>query len=195
MNLETKFTRATGTLDPPNLLHGYAARFDEESAILFDKAVCKGPFIEVIKPGAFSRTLREDPDILALFNHDRGCVLGRTKAGTLRLRETDEGLAFEDDLPDTTFARDLRESLRRGDYDGCSFYGYVVDDQVQLRPGQPALRTIFDIELIEVTPATALPAYKSTSVALRSRHVEIPEPPPLGARLRLLQARLRLSRA
>jgi HK97 family phage prohead protease len=167
----TRVARSPGTLDEPNRLHGYAARFNEESAVLFDPKVCKGPFVEVIRPGAFARTLRENPDILALFNHDFAHVLGRTGAGTLALSEDAEGLAFEVSLPDTTVARDLRESVRRGDFAGCSFYGYVVEDTVEARAGLPALRTLVEVELVEVTPATAMPAYDSTSVVLRNRHL------------------------
>ena len=213
--LETKYTpipghlddaaESAGGLDRPNLLRGYAARFDEPSQILFDKSVCKGPFIEVIKPGAFARTLRENDDIRALFDHDKGCVLGRTKAGTLTLAEDQYGLEFLNPLPNTSFARDLRESMRRGDIDGCSFFGYVVKDEVELRPGQPALRTIYDIELVEITPATAFPAYLTAKAALRSRHPEFfdhddePEvviepiqPPAVG--LSLARARITLAR-
>lgn len=191
--LETKYTAIPGTLDEPNLLHGYAARFNEESAVLFDKTVCKGPFVEVIKPGAFSRTLRDNLDIRSLFNHDKGCVLGRTRAGTLTLVEDEEGLRFTNPLPDTSFARDLRESMRRGDIDGCSFQGYVVSDDVQLRSGQPALRTIYDIELIEITPATAFPAYETAKSALRSKHPEFFEPVEPGYPLALARAHLALS--
>jgi uncharacterized protein len=192
-NAETKYSPRPGTLEEPNRLYGYAARFNEESEILYDKNVCKVPFIEVIKPGAFSRTLRENDDIRALFSHDKSAVLGRTKAGTLKLSEDEQGLYFDNLLPDTTVARDLRVSLERGDLDGCSFFGYVMEDEIELRPNMPALRTITEISLIEVTPATAFPAYTTTSVAIRSAHPELFEPPARGYPLTLARARLLLT--
>lgn len=193
MTPSIRTTPSPGTLDEPNRLHGYAARFNEESAILNEKGVCRTPFVEVIRPGAFARTLRENRDIRALYNHDRAHVLGRTKSGTLDLVEDEVGLKFALRLPDTQVARDLRESIRRGDIDGCSFHGYVLADEVELRPGLPALRTILDIELVEITPATAFPAYASANVVLRSLphapSLDLPARFPIG----LASARLRLS--
>ena len=61
-------------------LVGYAARFNEESHVL------AGGFREVLLPGAFTETLAdENNDVLALYNHDTGALLGRESAGTLRL--------------------------------------------------------------------------------------------------------------
>jgi HK97 family phage prohead protease len=48
-------------------------------------------------------------------------VLGRNKSGTLRLSVDGIGLRYEIDPPDTQAARDLIESLRRGDVSGSSF--------------------------------------------------------------------------
>jgi HK97 family phage prohead protease len=170
---EQKYTRACGTLDEPNKLVGYIARFGEESSIIRELNVCRDPFVEVILPGAFAKTLRSNPNIRSLYNHERGSPLGCTKAGTLRLWEDDQGLRFENDLPDTSVGRDCRESIKRGDIDGCSFYGFVMDDLVEYREGLPALRTIREIRLTEVTPACVFPAYEATSVAVRSMQREV----------------------
>lgn len=166
----------------PNRLVGYAAKFNAESSPLFDF----GPegFVEVIAPGAFSRTLRENPDIRALYNHDTSIVLGRTKSGTLKLAEDATGLAFEVDLPDTQAARDVREMIRRGDISGCSFGFFTVEEDLKLREGLPMLRTLIDIELIEISPAVAFPAYDSSEVALRRRGQALPP-----SRTRLITAR------
>jgi len=63
---------------------GYAAVFDEVADI-------NGYFQEVIARGAFADTLRT-ADVRAYYDHDRGRVLGRSSAGTLRLREDNKGL-------------------------------------------------------------------------------------------------------
>ena len=67
-------------------LSGYIARFDSEARI--------GTFTETIKPGAFRASITSGRDILALADHDESRVLGRTKSGTLELREDGDGLAF-----------------------------------------------------------------------------------------------------
>lgn len=121
-------------------------------------------FREVFAPGAFRNAL--NADILALFGHDRNRVLGRTTAGTLRLREDQQGVHYEIDLPDTTDGRDLAVSVGRGDITGTSFGFRAVretwDDTVE-----PPLRTIHEALLSEISP-TADPAYGDTSIALRS---------------------------
>lgn len=136
---------------------GYAAVFNSETDI-------GGYFREVIAPGAFADSI--SADVRALFDHDSAHVLGRTKSGTLRLREDDKGLAVEIDLPDTQVARDLAASMERGDIDGMSF-GFMVTKQEWDETQDPPLRTIRGVELFEVSVVT-FPAYPETSVALRS---------------------------
>jgi hypothetical protein len=109
------------------------------------------------------------PDVRALFNHDTSAVLGRTKSGTLSLTADQVGLAFRVKLPNTRVGLDTIETVSRGDMDGCSFGFAVVSDRIELRPGQPALRTLLDVDLFEITPATAFPAYEDTEVAVRAR--------------------------
>jgi HK97 family phage prohead protease len=136
---------------------GYAAVFNSETDI-------GGMFREQIAKGAFKPSL--NADVRALFDHDTSHVLGRTKAGTLRMSEDDHGLAVEIDLPDTQTGRDLRESMARGDIDGMSF-GFRVTKQEWDESGEVPLRTIREVELFEVSVVT-FPAYADTEVALRS---------------------------
>jgi HK97 family phage prohead protease len=140
---------------------GYAAVFNSETDI-------GGMFREQIAPGAFKASL--SGDVRALFDHDTAHVLGRTKAGTLRLSEDERGLAVEIDLPDTQTGRDLRESMNRGDIDGMSF-GFRVTKQEWDESGETPLRTIREVELFEVSVVT-FPAYADTEVALRSLNDE-----------------------
>src|SRR6202171_3083218 len=90
---------------------GYAARYGVLSGNL-------GGFRERIKRGAFDAVLRSNPDVVALYNHDPNKVLGRTGAGTLRLSTDANGLAFDCDLPNTSYANDLAENLQRGNIKG-----------------------------------------------------------------------------
>jgi HK97 family phage prohead protease len=112
--------RAEGGQRSPRLV-GLAAVFDKPSQDL-------GGFIEIVRPGAFTRTLASDRDPLALVAHMPQLVLGRRSAGTLRLQEEQRGLAFEIEVPDTTAARDLLVSVERGDVKGASFAFTTPDD-------------------------------------------------------------------
>ncbi len=144
--------------DGAMVARGYAALFNSETDI-------GGYFREVIAPGAFRETLKND-DIRALIDHDTGRVIGRSSAGTLRLKEDDKGLSVEIDLPDTTDGRDLAVQLERGDISGMSF-GFIVRHDEWDETSDPPTRTIHAVDLREVS-AVAFPAYGDTEIALRS---------------------------
>lgn len=143
---------------------GYAAPFNSRTSI--------GDFFdEVIKPGAFSKTIKENDDIRALFNHNWDVILGRTKAGTLKLSEDERGLKFELQLPDTTAGRDLAESMERGDINQCSF-GFHATEETWDYSIEPALRTINEAELYEIS-VVSIPAYEDTEASLvRSKEID-----------------------
>jgi HK97 family phage prohead protease len=143
--------------DGARMAAGYAALFNSETDI-------GGYFREVIAPGAFADAI--GGDVLALYDHDMGRVIGRSTAGTLRMTEDDTGLAVEIDLPDTTDGRDLTALMERGDIRGMSF-GFMVTKETWDESAEPPLRTIQGVDLIEVS-AVARPAYSDTTIALRS---------------------------
>lgn len=149
-------------------LEGYAAVFGVETRIK--------DFREVVMPGAFSGSLGRD--VLALVDHDPAKVLGRTKSGTLQLREDAKGLRFSVALPDTTLARDVLEMVKRGDMGGCSF-------AFQVAPGgekwQGKRRELRAVNLFEISIVSAWPAYAGTSVQARAKL-----PPKVMALQRLL---------
>ena len=144
----------------PTKLEGYAAVFNSDSCDL-------GGFIERLSPGCFSANLATNPDVRALINHDPNLVLGRTKAGTLRLKEDNIGLRFECDLPDTQAARDLSVLIDRGDVSQSSF-AMTVDncDWTELAGGKWT-RTIKQASLYD-TSCVVYPAYEASSCSVRS---------------------------
>lgn len=154
--------RANGTLTAKGkTLTGYAAVFNSEANL--------GTFSEVIRQGAFAKSLATGSSVRALYHHDNAALLGTTRGGTLQLREDAKGLAFSLELPDTSHGRDLAILVDRGDVQGCSF-GFTVPeggDRWEQR-GSTMVRELLTIELAEIT-LTADPAYLDTSVALRSR--------------------------
>ena len=145
----------------PTKVEGHAAVFDSLSQELFG-------FREKIKKGAFRSALKRPDDVRALINHDPNLVLGRNTSKTLRLKEDDAGLFFSVDLPDTSYARDLAESIDRGDISQCSFGFRTLKDQWETNDEGPDIRTLMDVELFDISPVT-YPAYTDTAVALRSR--------------------------
>lgn len=137
---------------------GHAAVFDREADI-------GGWFLETVAPGAFRRAIMED-DVRALFNHDPNFVLGRNRAGTLKLSEDDVGLAIDIAPPNTQFARDLVLSIERGDISQMSF-GFYVRKEEWDETGDILKRRLLEVELFDVSPVT-FPAYPQTDVGLRT---------------------------
>lgn len=142
-------------------LVGHAAVFNELSEDL-------GGFREKIDPGAFDDTL--EADVRALKNHDPNLILGRTKAGTLDLRVDEKGLVYEVRLPNTQYAHDLAESVRRGDISQSSFAFRAVGDKWEKVDGEN-IRTVTQAELIDVSPVTYA-AYEATDTSVAQRSLE-----------------------
>lgn len=140
-------------------LVGYASTFDERYEVW--------DFDEVVRRGAFKKSIESD-DIRALWNHQSGVVLGRTKSGTLKLNEDSRGLRVRIDLPDTQSARELHTSVKRGDVDQMSFGFCTIEDR-WTRPKdkkEPVLRELLEVQIFEVSPVT-FPANAGTSIQAR----------------------------
>ncbi len=88
-----------------------------------------GTFNETIRSGAFSRTLKNNADVMLLVNH-AGLPLARTKSGTLQLAEDTTGLHVRAQLEptDPDVAR-IQPKMRRGDLNEMSFAFRVVEQQ------------------------------------------------------------------
>lgn len=145
--------------DGQPVISGYAAVFNVLSEPIMG-------FREVIRPGAFKRTLDRKSDVRALWNHDPNFVLGRTRSGTLKLREDDHGLHVEIHPPEAIWARDFVETVRRGDVDQMSFGFKVVKDKFTGEDDR-VLRELVEVNLFDVSPAT-FPAYPQTELQVRS---------------------------
>jgi HK97 family phage prohead protease len=151
--------RASADSNAP-VIEGHAAVFDEWSELLGSMF----PFKEKVRHGAFSETIGKD-DIRALFNHNPDYVLGRNKAGTLELEETEQGLLVRILPPDTQWARDLQVSIGRGDITQMSIGFEVLEDKWATENGVD-IRDLIKVKLYDVSPVT-FPAYTQTDVGLR----------------------------
>ena len=113
-----------------------------------------------------------DADVRALINHDTTLVLGRTTAGTLRLRTDDKGLFGEIDInPKDTEAMNLYERVKRGDVNQCSFGFQITEEEVDFRDDGSAHWEINGVKLYEVSPCT-FPAYSATGIEARKNELE-----------------------
>ena len=151
---------ARAEADMPVLV-GYAAVFDQATDI-------GGMFREQIKRGAFAEAIKRD-DIHALFNHDYGRVIGRQRAGTVRITEDDHGLRVEITPPPTQDARDLIENIRAGNIDEMSFQ-FDMDGGRQIwdETGPLPLRTIERVGTFFEVSVVPRGAYPTTEIGLRS---------------------------
>jgi HK97 family phage prohead protease len=138
---------------------GYAAVFNSPSEPL--------PFTEVIREGAFKRSLKSRNEIKLFMNHNTDVVLGSTRAGTLKLSEDSRGLLAEAELPDTSAGRDLSVLMKRGDVSSMSF-GFSVPPKGDAWSSDGATRELHQVRLHEVSIVTGFPAYEATTATVRS---------------------------
>ena len=164
--LETRahYSVSTSTIEARSdsdemIIEGYAALYDNETNI--------GPFRETISRGAFDDVLNND--VRALMNHDPNYVLGRTGAGTLELELDDTGLKYRVHLGEQQYAKDLYESVKRGDISQSSFAFTIAEQSWNEN------RTVRSVDkvatLLDVSPVT-YPAYKETE-GLLARNEEL----------------------
>lgn len=121
--------------------------------------------VERVLPDAFDI----QPDCVCLFNHNQDFVLGRTP-NTLKLRQDEQGLHYTCDLPDTTFAKDLKTSIARGDIKGSSF-AFVPQETRWVKDGNLDVRQLVKVKVYDVSPCTT-PAYSGSQVKLRGQELE-----------------------
>jgi HK97 family phage prohead protease len=136
-------------------IRGMALPFNRNSADL-------GGFIERIEPGAVSIA---DSDIVMLWQHDSKDPITRQSSG-LELEVRKSGLWFEALASD--FSERQLDLLQRGVVKHMSFGFLTIEDEWE-QESKPVRRTLKQIELREISPVT-WPAYKQTSVAVRSAH-------------------------
>jgi HK97 family phage prohead protease len=142
-------------------LYGTAIPYNSDSHDL-------GGFVERFLPGSVSDTIKSGL-IEAWTYHDRTKPLGSQAGGTLRLFDRPNSLDYECDLPDTSYANDLRAMLTgRKDVAGTSF-GFMPTSagQIWKRENGNNVREIVKADLEHISPVIT-PAYPSTTAALRS---------------------------
>jgi HK97 family phage prohead protease len=98
-------------------IEGYASVTEEP----FEMWDWLGPYSEVVRNGAFAKTLSETPQVQLLLNHG-GLAMAYTKAGSLRLSEDSTGLHMEADVNTSRGdVRDMVTAIEDGAVDEMSF--------------------------------------------------------------------------
>jgi Escherichia/Staphylococcus phage prohead protease len=147
-------------------LEAYASVFDEPTII--NNAI-EGYFREVIRRGAFARTIAEDRgSIKSQFNHGHDQRIGSMPIGPIiELAELERGLWYEVKLSATSIADDVA-ALAADGLLGSSFRFAIRDggETWSMEDDLP-LREVTDVVLYELGPVVN-PAYNGTNVTLRS---------------------------
>lgn len=134
-------------------LTGRAVPYDSPTTINAEY----GSFTEVIKPGAFARSIAERGDrVRVLANHDRGSFpIGKPS----RLWEQADGLYLESRIVDTQAGNEALALVRDGVVSGLS----IGFRPVKADTSTDGVRTITEAALLEVS-LTAFPAYDGAQV-------------------------------
>ena len=145
--------------DEGRTVEGYAAVFGQPTMI--------GAVEEVVSHGAFDDRLHDD--VVALFNHDQNMPLARSYQGqgTLELKVDEHGLFYSFKLGNQSYAKDLAESIKRGDVRGSSFGFVVREDDYEKKADGSYRRTIKRVARIADISPVVSPAYPQTSVKMR----------------------------
>ena len=145
-------------------IEGYALKFNSLSKDL-------GGFKEIISPEALANT--DLSDVRCFIDHDSSMVLGRTASKTLELTVDEVGLRFRCQLPNTSYANDLYESINRGDVNECSF-GFKVNDESQTWTQQDGsyIRNLNSIDQLFEISIVSIPAYDGTDAVVAQRSLK-----------------------
>ena len=128
-----------------------------------------GEYIEVIKRGALDGA--DLSDVRLIYNHDTNKVpLARTPK-TMELFTSAAGLEMKATLPDTEGAREVYESVKRGDLTGMSF-AFTVEPGGDSYDPETNTRTITKIAKVYECSVVMFPAYPQTSVEARNAQNE-----------------------
>lgn len=143
-------------------LDGYVNAVGRESRVLRD---LYGPFIEVIKPGTFAKSLKQRSNVGLMLNHKRDL-----EPTNLELYEDNIGLRAKIDIDDPEVI-DLAEHNK---LTGFSF-GFVAKSDNWDTSQEVRRRTIDELDLREVSILSVTPAYIATSIEARGEDATLHE--------------------
>ena len=134
-------------------------------AMTWDDPYTVWDFEEQVDRGAVPDDIGSQ-DVFAFWSHDSSIPLARTLNGTLQLVKDEKGLAVDFELPASRAAE--AEAISTGLVDRMSVGFFVVRQQWEERKDLPDLRTILEMQLLEVSPV-AIPANPNTDLSAREK--------------------------
>jgi len=160
--MEYRYLKLEETNVESRTIRGVAVPYNSPSQLLTDRA---RPYREEFRMGAFPHI---GENVAMYVQHDhRSLPLARTGAGTLRFTESERGLMFEADLPESR--PDILEAVERGDIAGVSIGFSPIKDEWKHRSDKiPSSRTILSAHLYELS-LVANPAYPHATISQKEK--------------------------
>lgn len=159
------------------IISGRAIVFDEPTVLYSDE---KYTLKETISSDSITEKLLRDSDIKMTMFHNPEMILARAKKGegTLKWRREDDGIYFEFEAPKTVDGEKAYELVRSGVIDGCSFWAYANEEDIEEKREKSGnltivSRTINKFINIEDFTLTPDPAFPQTSVDVKREIDEI----------------------
>lgn len=146
---------------------GYVNATERESELLYSPKRGKW-FKEVVKQGAFTRSLNSGKEIPLLLEHDETRRLADNVAGTLTLKEDQIGLRFDAEIRD----KEVYEKVKSKQINNCSFGFRPIDQEFEGINEVREKRYLKDLELLEVS-LVENPAYAGSLVEVRNMNEQM----------------------
>lgn len=124
------------------------------------------PFIEIITPNAFKKSIADGYNVKFLYEHREADLLGCLKNNSLQLENREDGLYFTCRFPETRLAEDVYNLIRENYISNVSF-GMIVMQDTWTYENNAEVRYLDEVKLLEISVVSE-PAYPSTTVFCRS---------------------------
>lgn len=160
--------RDVSTDDDAMKVAGYVNKNSSVSEVLSEDGVV---FQETILPQAFTNALAKNDEICFYLEHDPNKILATTKNGTLEVTQDDTGLHMSATIVPTTDGVNAYKLIKSGIITNMSF-GFLVNEDSWDTDGNIPLRTVVDLDLLEVS-AVKNPAYTSSTISARSKNEKL----------------------
>lgn len=162
MEIRFKALEAECRNDGSFKIGGYVNVTERESELLYSGKRGKW-FNEVVKQGAFKRSLNSGKTIPLLLEHDYEKRLADTAASNLTLTEDQIGLRFDAEIRD----KEVYNKILNKEINNCSFGFLPIEQEFEEVTDLREKRYLKDLELLEIS-LVQNPAYAGSLVEVRN---------------------------